>query len=85
MHLHDDVRVAHLVVFYKVLSSSERFTSFPLMWWSEVYRSLNIRFVTILKKLQSFPNAGVSICFSCQGIYEHPYFQTFYFQIISSV
>lgn len=50
MHLHDDVRG----IFYKILSSSERFTSFPLMWWSEVYSFLNIRFETILKKFQLF-------------------------------
>lgn len=55
VHLRDDVSVANLVVFYKVLSSSESFTSFPLMWWSEVCRFLSIRFEIIVKKeLQSF-------------------------------
>ena len=50
LHLHDDLRATCVVMFYKVLSPSERFALFPLMWWSEVYRFLNTRSETILKK-----------------------------------
>lgn len=88
LHLHDDLRATCVVMFYKVLSPCERFALFPLMWWSEVYRFLNTRFETILKKkkktiifkAQEFWYASVAKKFMNTHILRH-----FVFRLISSV